>query len=122
MQIHVDIPSIYGMSCKRNISRSGKFQFAPVLIVQTHKIQNFVEFPCGLCPAKAEERLMPDPTLDYYLLPTSLFSFQLFITSRQKINKINMLFRSSILIAFVLLNGTRQTNDDIVGVAVVDLC
>lgn len=78
--------------------------------------------------SKAEERLMPDPTLDYYLLPTSLFSFQLFITSRQKINKINMLFRSSILIAFVLLNGTRQTNDDIVGVAVVavvvivDLC
>lgn len=79
--------------------------------------------------SKAEERLMPDPTLDYYLLPTSLFSFQLFITSRQKINKINMLFRSSILIAFVLLNGTRQTNDDIVGVGVavavvviVDLC
>lgn len=78
--------------------------------------------------SKAEERLMPDPTLDYYLLPTSLFSFQLFITSRQKINKINMLFRSSILIAFVLLNGTRQTNDYIVGVAVVavvvivDLC
>lgn len=75
--------------------------------------------------SKAEERLMPDPTLDYYLLPTSLFSFQLFITSRQKINKINMLFRSSIMIAFVLLNGTRQTNDDIVGVAVVvivDLC
>lgn len=71
---------------------------------------------------------MPDPTLDYYLLPTSLFSFQLFITSRQKINKINMLFRSSILIAFVLLNGTRQTNDDIVGVVIVavvvivDLC
>lgn len=71
---------------------------------------------------------MPDPTLDYYLLPTSLFSFHLFITSRQKINKINMLFRSSILIAFVLLNGTRQTNDDIVGVVIVavvvivDLC
>lgn len=73
------------MSCKRNISRSGKFQFAPVLIVQTHKIRNSVEFPCGLCPA--EERLMPDPTLDYYLLPASLFSFQLFITSRQKLNK-----------------------------------
>lgn len=78
--------------------------------------------------SKAEERLMPDPTLDYYLLPTSLFSFQLFITSRQKINKINMLFRSSILIAFVLLNGTRQINDDIVGVVIVavvvivDLC
>lgn len=35
-----------------------------------------------------------------------------------------MLFRSSILIAFVLLNGTRQTNDDIVVVSVVtvDLC
>lgn len=30
-----------------------------------------------------------------------------------------MLFRSSILIAFVLLNGTRQTNDDIVVVIVL---